>query len=290
MTNKPLSLISFILTLAVLILVFSGSPAIEQASTHYLHQSLKKATISFAGARAINALVSVAQEVRTGGSLKLFGTGGSADIAPLAWLDPLNDLVERFSLIMLASCVSLGIQIFLNEAMPWLSLRALLPVSGCFLLIALVLKFTAQPAGKSFYRAGAKLLLATTLVLIMVPAMAAINHFSYKLFLADTYETASISLRKDTRDISAVKDQKDADMMDTLTYWTHQMSQLKNKVGNMINNILDIILVFIIQTMVLPLVVLWVFIRLITALLGKKGPLPFEDYFMPPGVPEDSPA
>lgn len=280
MAQKPLVTTAFILVLMGFALVFSASPAIEKTSTHYLHQSLKKATLSFASARLINALVSVAQEVRTGGSVKLFGTGGEVGVAPLAWLDPLNDLVERFSLIMLASCISLGIQIFLNEALPKLSLVVLLPISGAILLLSLLLTAAGQSAGRHLYRAGSKLLMTTTLLLVMIPTMAALNHLSYNLFLSDTYEAAAISLHEDTQDLSAAALPENGHTMDTLAEWKAKMGRLKLKVNNIIENIVDLIVVFIIQTMVLPLIMLWVFARLIIALLGRKDPLPFENYFL----------
>ena len=138
MKQNRTQIILLLLSIVILISVSAGARVFQPASKGFMTDTLKKASLSFAAARTINALVSVAQKIETGGSLKFLGTGGSAVIAPFEWLDPLNDLVERFSMVMLASCIALGILLFLNQAVPWLSLVVLLPISVLLLLFSLV--------------------------------------------------------------------------------------------------------------------------------------------------------
>jgi hypothetical protein len=63
---------------------------------------LKRALVSFATARALNGAISVAQ----GTELSLQPVGVGATFAPGQLLDPVNDLVERFSDLMLGASVS----------------------------------------------------------------------------------------------------------------------------------------------------------------------------------------
>jgi hypothetical protein len=256
--------------------VFLAEP-LERTGNRYLHDTLKKASIAFAGARTVNALVSVLQKIEAGGSLKLLGTGGSATIAPFEWLDPINDMVEWFSLIMLASCVSVGIQLFVNQAMPWLGVMVLLPLSGVLLVLALIMKTAGGSAGRPLFRSGCKALLITILLTGMIPTMAAINQAAYKLFLNDTYETAATTLQSQSDGIAIAE--KKAGVMEVVAGLAEQAEALKQRATRLVDHILDLIVVFLIQTIVLPIVIIWFFIKLITYVLLGSGKWPFETAF-----------
>src|SRR3954470_7217367 len=77
------------------------APAIKQVDA-----GLKRALISFAAARTLNALISVAQGTEV--SAQPFGVG--VTLTPGQLLDPLNDLVEQFSVLMLGASIAFGIQ------------------------------------------------------------------------------------------------------------------------------------------------------------------------------------
>ena len=62
--------------------------------------------IAFGLARALNGAISVIQ----GTELELHPAGVGVSFAPGQLIDPINDLVERFSWLMLASSTSLGVQ------------------------------------------------------------------------------------------------------------------------------------------------------------------------------------
>jgi len=70
---------------------------------------LKRALATYAVARTINGVVSVVQE--TGVAVQPGGFGMT--FAPGQLLDPINDLVEQVSSVMLAVSVSYGIQLLL---------------------------------------------------------------------------------------------------------------------------------------------------------------------------------
>ncbi|MDD2894124.1 MAG: hypothetical protein PHF20_09385, partial [Halothiobacillaceae bacterium] len=71
----------------------------------YVDSGLKRALVTFASARALNAVLSLAQS--TSVSIQV-GAGVSAH--PAAVLDPLDDLVEQFSTIMLVATLSFAAQ------------------------------------------------------------------------------------------------------------------------------------------------------------------------------------
>ncbi|MFP4040680.1 MAG: hypothetical protein ACLFS7_09070 [Desulfosudaceae bacterium] len=275
-----------IITVFIMLVAITGvtltttSRPVRTASDQYLTDTLKKASLAFAGARAINALVSIAQKIEAGGSLKFLGTGGSATIAPFEWLDPINDLVERFSLIMLTSCVSLGIQLFLNQLTPWFSLSILLPTGALLLILSLLLQIFGYNSGRPFYRAGFKLLLITVMLAIMVPTLALINHAVFKTFFNDTYRTASISLNYFNNNPGPAPEEG-ADIKESTIRLKEKAEQLRDRAETLIEHIIDLIVIFIVQTVLLPLAFLWVFVKCLLFIIGQKDNLPWESYFRP---------
>ena len=75
------------------------APAIKQVDA-----GLKRALISYAAARTLNALISLAQ----GTEISAQPLGFGVTLTPGQLLDPLNDLVEQFSALMLATSIASG--------------------------------------------------------------------------------------------------------------------------------------------------------------------------------------
>ena len=280
--KKGVSLRLTVLSVILLISITIGSVFLQPISKDFMTDTLKKASLTFAGARAINALVSVAQKIETGGSVKLLGTGGSASLAPFEWLDPLNDLVERFSLVMLACCVAMGILLFLNQVMPWLGLAVLLPVAVILLVLSIGIRTRRPDGGRHLFRAGYKLLAVTALAALMVPLMAGVNFLAYALFLEPTYESAAISMDSTRDTLSALK--PEGGIIETVDRFQQQVSKIKIKIEEVINHILDLIMVFLIQTIILPLVTFWLVIKLISYIAAAPTPLPAESFFAGPAA------
>lgn len=283
--RQGISLSLTILSIILLISITIGSIFLQPTSKNFMTDTLKKASLTFAGARAINALVSVAQKIETGGSVKLLGTGGSASLAPFEWLDPLNDLVERFSLVMLTCCVAMGILLFLNQVMPWLGLAVLLPLAIMLLLLSLGLRWHRPGGALRLFRAGYKLLAVTAVAAVMVPVMAGVNFLAYSLFLEPTYESAALSMDSTRDTLSAIK--PEGGIMETVDRFQQQVSRIKIKIEEVINHILDLIIVFLIQTIFLPLLTFWLVIKLISYIAAAKTPLPAESFFAGPASFQD---
>ena len=278
MKQKKTQLLGLVLSIVLMVSLAAGAGIFQRTGKDYMTDTLKKASLSFAAARSVNALISVAQKVEAGGSLKLLGTGGSASFAPLEWLDPVNDLIEQFSLIMLASCVAMGILLFLNQSMPWLSLAVLLPLSLLLLLSAIGIKTAGPVLGRRLFRSGYKLLIVTALMATLMPAMATANFLVYSFFLENTYETAALSLNDTRATLSTVK--SDDGWLHTLENLQQQAGTLKNKAEQIIAHVLDLTVVFLIQTIFLPLVVIWLAIKLISYVFREDFPLPGEALFV----------
>lgn len=110
-------------TLMMMLLValsFGGTA--DKVGQEYTETGFKRALITFASARAINGLISVAQ----GTEVAVQPGGLGAVFAPGEILDPINDLVEQFSQVMLFSAAVLGTQKLLIEMSGWVWFSVLL--------------------------------------------------------------------------------------------------------------------------------------------------------------------
>lgn len=162
-------------------LAFSWARPLDQFAQAQLDGSLKRAALAFASARALNAGLSQLQSITVGGSLGLSGT-----VAPFAWLDPLDDLVEQVSSVFFVALLSLG------------GLRALAEVSAsapvAWFLTALLLG-----AAVLRWRLGHLPLMARRLVLaalclrLVVPVYGLVNELAYRS-LRSSQEAALASI------------------------------------------------------------------------------------------------
>jgi hypothetical protein len=101
--------VATVLLLATLGLSWWG--ALDRAASQHTHAALQRALITFALTRTLNGVISVAQ----GTELAFQPAGVGVVVSAGEILDPLNDLVEQFSWLTLAAATSLGIQIMLGE-------------------------------------------------------------------------------------------------------------------------------------------------------------------------------
>lgn len=95
-----------------LIVALSWTQTLDRIALSETDVTLKRALAAFAVARGLNGVISVAQGTEL--AVQPVGVGVTLTVGEI--LDPLNDLVERFSWLALLASVSLGTQILLTEA------------------------------------------------------------------------------------------------------------------------------------------------------------------------------
>ena len=115
------------------VLISTLTPVDRLAETEY-RALFQRALITFALARTLNGVISAVQ----GTELALQPAGVGVTLTPGEVLDPINDLVERFSWIMLGATLSLGVQQVLLDVGQWWGVKLLLGVLGlCWLWVRL---------------------------------------------------------------------------------------------------------------------------------------------------------
>jgi hypothetical protein len=267
--------------------------AIDTKSTEYVDKSLTNAGTAFLLARGLNAVVSVFQESEV--QLEPGGVGVSLALGQA--LDPVNDLVERFSWVMLASLTSLGIQRFLIEITPFVSIQILLFPALCFTLVGIWLP---RVSSFNFLRLGIALLFLSILLRFAVPAMTFLNHQVYVSFLEDRHDQSVEKLSHSTSVLESyaldeIGDRAEPDARELVPEenqgWLSQTKKrfgkaveqskklfdvnekfnaVKRQVQEIIGTIVDLIVVFVLNTMVLPLAFLWGIVKL-GQLVANRG-------------------
>lgn len=258
---------------------------VDTTATQYVDASLVRAASAFAMARTFNGVVSVFQE----STLQLEPGGVGVSLALGAALDPVNDLVERFSWVMLTSLTSLGAQRFLIEITPFVSIQVVLTLALIFLLAGLWLPDVFRtPYG----RTGWVLLFCAVILRFTVPAMAYVNEQVYVTFLQEKHDQSVQALgqtvaelesqRLDSMEGSPQLRQEDEALPEDQGVWDRTRELINQTVSqgtkmldiqtrleiiqqaslDLIDRIVDLIVVFILNTIVLPLLFLWGILRL----------------------------
>ncbi|MBK9595443.1 MAG: hypothetical protein IPO57_08825 [Rhodocyclales bacterium] len=209
----------------------------------------KRAVASFATARALNAVISVVQ----GTELSVQPLGVGVTLTPGQMLDPLNDLVERFSDLMLAASVAFGVQLLLLEmGAHW----------GMSLALTLVALAWAWPYIKRKQSPAllTRVLVALLLVRFIVPAAGMASDVVYRGFMQAQYAAGQQGIEQASQAIGALAP---ADGAADKKWWQldRHIQQLGDTIDQTVEHAIRLIVVFLLQTLILPLLVFWILLR-----------------------------
>lgn len=252
------------LLLAAVALYAALRPQMDAFAEEQVEAGLKRALVAFALARALNGVISVAQSTEV--SLQPAGIG--VGLSPGEILDPVNDLVEQFSTVMLVASASLGLQRILIGISAWMPLQIVL---CAMILLWLVATFATVPRVQRLLRNTALMLV---LLRFAVPVSALLSEGAYRLFLHDEYQQSSAAIEQIKEKImleaEAAKPQPtaDASIIERAQQWiddkakafdvAQRLEQLEQTATEVTGHVINLIAVFLIQTVVLPLLLLWI--------------------------------
>jgi hypothetical protein len=137
-SNRILSTI-----LVVALAILSALPVIDRQAGADYDALFQRALVTFALARTLNGVISVVQ----GTELAIQPAGVGVTLTPGQILDPVNDLVERFSWVMLGATLSLGVQNVLLEISSWWGTRLIVALLAIGWL--LLRHFRRQPEART---------------------------------------------------------------------------------------------------------------------------------------------
>ncbi len=244
----------------------------QRAAADY-EQLFQRAFITFALARTINGVISVVQ----GTEIALQPAGVGVTLTPGEILDPVNDLVERFSWIMLGATISLGIQNVLLDVSAWWAIQALVTALAVWLLVRLW-----YPGQSS--RVYRVLLQRTFLLLLFirfaVPVMLIANDLLYQQFLESRYQQSTEVISEAGKELEQLSAQVSAEdvgsteagMLDAIMgVWSNtvnsidlsgRLERMQTRAAEVIEHLVQLSVVFILQTGVLPVAFLWFFLQI----------------------------
>jgi hypothetical protein len=264
--------------LLLFVVVLSSVSTVDRFAEQKYEALFQRAFVTFALARTLNGLISAVQ----GTELALQPAGVGVTLTPGEILDPINDLVERFSWIMLGATISLGIQQVLLDVGQWWGVRLLVALLG---LAWLALRIQRQrPSGQG--RAGLERSLLYALVIVLfvrfaVPMAMIANEALYHLFLESRYVESAEVIETAGEQIESVAAQADVDsaavaeepgLFESLGRslsgagealdFSERLERMQARAAELIEHLIQLSVVFVLQTGILPIAFLWVFLQL----------------------------
>ncbi|MDP1647469.1 MAG: hypothetical protein Q8M01_04615 [Rubrivivax sp.] len=246
---------------------------VDDAALTQVDAGWKRALATFAAARALNAVISVAQ----GTELAVQPAGVGVTLAPGQVLDPVNDLIEQFSTLMLLATVAFGAQRVLIGIGAWWPLSLLL---SALALAWAVLRWRGALPPRWLSQA----LVALLVVRFLVPAVALGSEAAFQLFLKDDYQAGQQTLEQSSSQIGQLSGPvtaapADESMGERVRRWWAQgtdigerFEALKAVANRAVEHVVRLIVVFTLQTLVLPLLLGWVLWRLARAVVAGGPP------------------
>lgn len=257
-----------VVTLLVLVPLAWLSPIDSQADA-YVQKGLKQALITFGVARTANAVISLAQESTVSVSASVV-VGGSATVALGQVLDPINDLVESFSNLMLAACISFAMQAALLEIGKTTAVSA----SMTLLLVGWALARWLGRAPPMWLAKGLVLLLIARFA---VPVAALGSEMTYQTLLGAKHRADQARLAVTTGEMESQAKQLGAtgwrEYLDP-NVWKAFIDSAKRRAEGWVENAIRVMAVFVVQTVVLPLLFFWLVVWLARELFGWRAPIP----------------
>ena len=162
-----------IIAIIILIVAFSFTSMFDTKNDHYFDKALKEAAASFTISKTLNAAVSVVQDIDI--SAEPFGVGISVGAGES--LDPVNDIIEKFSNVMFASTLSLGVQKIFSSVGRCAFVKTSLFIVSVLLIICLLVE--VMPAREAICYLFTKVFIVFTVLRFAMPVVSTINEQIY---------------------------------------------------------------------------------------------------------------
>jgi hypothetical protein len=272
--------------LLALVVVLSSITSVDRYAEREYDALFQRAFVTFALARTLNGLISAVQ----GTELALQPAGVGVTLTPGEILDPVNDLVERFSWIMLGATISLGIQQVLLDVGQWWGVRLLVAALGlAWLFFRLRRNREVGEGRRGLERALLQALIIALFIRFAVPVAMIANEALYQLFLEGRYvESAEVIETAGEQLEQTVERAADADAAsgDESGLWesigrgltstrealdfSQRLERVQARAAEVIEHLIQLSVVFVLQTGILPIAFLWIFLQMLKQIFRTK--------------------
>ena len=272
----------FIVLFSFIIVFVSYSIDIDKKGETIVEDSLSNAVKVFAVAKGLNGAISLAQGTEINAPLLTISIGEV--------LDPINDLVEQFSWIMLASITSLGIQKILLNFVTGDIFTLIVVIAIIILNIWMFVRFSNDIKIRDiFFR--------VTIVLIFlrfsIPVMSMLNSFVYEHYVKNDYniEISKNLIEQSSKDINNITNKtitdketispKNESLYDSvkqsfnsvtnnifnLDYYKTKVKEYQDTTEKTSDYILNLIIAFSFKTIFFPLIFLFLLYQLLKSVI-----------------------
>lgn len=233
--------------------------------------------VSFGLAKTLNALISLVQ----GTQLTLTPAGVGVNLSVGEVLDPFNDMVERFSWVMLFATVSLGIQKLLLILSAKSLLKILLIVSA---MLALFFLWFKDMRKSLYFSYSLKLFLLFFILRFSAIIFIYSSEYIHTSLMQEDYLSSNnaISATKErledlqTLNTSTLQSTNEMSFFDSFNHKYEGFTQamniskrieaLEENINEATLKIINLITIFVVESLILPLLFLWLFLQSIKLL------------------------
>ena len=241
----------------------------DAPATAHVDAGLKRALISFATARALHGVLSVVQGTQF--SAQPLGVG--VTLTPGQLLAPVNDLVKHFSDLMLAASVAFGVQ------------KAIIAI-GSYWLISAALTVVAVTWGFVYFRQRrvlprlSKVLVVFLMVRFAVPVVVIGTDVIWQKFLAADYVATQGAIDSASGQAQRlgppVVAGAESSLLERAKQWVSGVTDVKARFDDIklaaervTEQIIRLMVIFLLQTLILPVLLLWGLYAVVRGLFGR---------------------
>lgn len=259
---------------AILLILLPGLrlPYLDTNTDSYFKSSISKAGVAYGVCRGVNAAVSVVKESQ----LNLEPGGLGVSLAAGQVLDPLDDLAERASDILITAIVSLGIQKIAYE----LGVAYAPPLIGAALLLLLLLSLIRHEKAGLLRGLLLRAMVLLAVARLCLPVASLASGYLQDHYFGPQVSQARNDLSLGSPELDKLKELRlpEVDgvigtMKNSAAFVTEKtvdfaaaLKALAQNMGNIIDNLLKLAYLyaalFLVQVILLPLLAFWILARL----------------------------
>ena len=252
LNNPPLHAKTLIAIVIVVLVALSSTRALDDYVDNYTSEAITNAAITYASARGLNALVSMLQSTEVEAGVFVSGSMTIGEV-----LDPLNDMIERFSTVMtwvLASLAGQKVLLLLASHKLFLYLVAVLGITALLLLY-----HGRSPARNLVFKS----FLVVVFLRFALGLAVALNSAVDYLFLdqqlqahdqqIENFQSNILSMETDAGSdniVDAVRKLWDDLSVEELQ---RKLEELRHKISAGIESFINLIAIYLLKTILLPL-------------------------------------
>ncbi|MCX5870762.1 MAG: hypothetical protein NTY00_09055 [Deltaproteobacteria bacterium] len=275
-----------ITALVAILLFFSPGlrlPLLDGATDNYFREAITKAGVAYATCRVINASVSIVKN----SSLNLEPAGIGVTLAVGQALDPIDDMVERVSDVLVTAITSLGVQKLAFE----IGVAIAPPILAIFLFIFSVLIWFENAKLATIQKTIVRVILLILIARFALPISALANNYIQEHFFADKILNANKELAVGAAELDKLMEFSLPEVDGILGTIKNNASFIQRKsmefkdaivatvsnAGSIVENLLKLAFlyvgVFLIQVIVLPIMVFWLLVKFANSLFDINVPV-----------------